>query len=87
MWFVDLLSKNILTKIAFFGSILPISLQQIASEKSHTVHPNKLEKRYTLIPMTIHIVKYLGGDIVKLFDFSRLVFFSKIALQPSVKLL
>ena len=52
----------------------------IASEKSHTVHPNKLEKRYTLIPMTIHIVKYLGGDIVKLVDFSRLVFFFKDCL-------
>ena len=61
-----------------FGSILPISLQQIASEKNHTVHQNKLKKRYTLIPMTIHIVKYLGGDIVKLVDFARFVFFHSL---------
>ena len=59
-----------------FGSILPISLQQIASEKIYTVHSNELVLGYTLIPMTMHIVKYLGGDIVKLVDFSCFVFVS-----------
>ena len=65
---------------------MPISLQHIGSEKSHIVHPNKLKKRYTLIPMTMHIVKYLRSDIVKLVDLSRLISFLQFALQPSVKM-
>ena len=41
----------------------------MASEKIHAVHSNGLAEGYTLIPMTIYIGKYLGGDIIKLVDF------------------
>ena len=44
-----------------FGSILPISLQQIASEKIYTVHSNELAEGYTLISVTIFIDKYGAG--------------------------
>ena len=57
-----------------FGSILPISLQQIEYEKNHAVHSNELAKSYTMKPMTIYIDKYLGGDIVKLVVFSLLAY-------------
>ena len=52
-----------------FGSILPISLQQIASEKIYTLHSNELAERYTLISVIIFIDKYEGGDNFKLFVF------------------
>ena len=55
-----------------FDSILPISLQPIASEKTHEVHSNELTEGYTLIPMTIFIDNYLRGDIEKLVDISRI---------------
>ena len=57
-----------------FGSILPISLQQIEYEKNYAVHSNELAKSYTMKPMTIYIDKYLGGDIVKLVVFSLLAY-------------
>ena len=57
-----------------FGSILPISLLQIVYEKNHAVHSNGLIEGFTLIPMTIYIEKYLGGDIVKIVDLSLLVY-------------
>ena len=44
--------------LPIFASVLPISLQQIASEKNHAVQSNELAKGYTLIPMTILIEKY-----------------------------
>ena len=53
-------------------SILPISLQQIAYKKIYAVHSNELAEGYTLIPVTIFIDKYWGGDILKLVDFSRI---------------
>ena len=56
-------------QVPIFGSILPISLQQIASEKIYTVHSNELAESYTLIYVTIFIDKYGGGDILKLFVF------------------
>ena len=52
-----------------------ISLQKLGYEKNQSVHSNQLTEGYTLIPMTIYIEKYLGGDIVKLVDFSRHVYF------------
>ena len=57
-----------------FGSILPISLQQIEYEKLHAVQSNELAKSYTMKPITIYIDKYLGGDIVELLVFSLLVY-------------
>ena len=57
-----------------FGSILPISLQQIEYEKNYAVHSHELAKSYTMKPMTIYIDKYLGGDIVKLIVFSLLAY-------------
>ena len=57
-----------------FGSILPISLQQIEYEKNYVVHSNELAKSYTMKPMTIYIDKYLGGDIVKLVVFPLLAY-------------
>ena len=59
-----------------FGSILPISIQQIEYEKNHAVHSNELAKSYTMKPMTIYIDKYLGGDIVNLVVFSLLIYFT-----------
>ena len=50
-------------QVPIFGSILPISLQQIASEKIYTVHSNELAEGYTLISVTIFIDKY-GGVII-----------------------
>ena len=52
-----------------FGSILPISLQQIEYEKIHAVHSNELAMSYTMKPMTVYIDKYMGDDIVKLVVF------------------
>ena len=42
----------------FLAMLLPLSLQQIASWKNHTVQSNELAKGYTLITMTIFIDKY-----------------------------
>ena len=45
-------------QVPIFVSILPISLQQIASEKIYTVHSNELANGYTLMSLTIFIDKY-----------------------------
>ena len=55
---------------------MPISLQQINSEKIHAVHSIGLAEGYTLIPMTIYIEKCLRGDTVKLVKFSLLAYFT-----------
>ena len=44
-------------QVPIFGSILPISLQQIDSEKIYTVHSNEFAGGYTLISVTIFIDK------------------------------
>ena len=59
-----------------FGSILPISLQQIEYEKIHAVHSNELVKSYRMKSIMIYIDKYLRGDIVKLVVFHFLFFYS-----------
>ena len=50
-------------QVPIFGSILPRSLQQIASEKIYTVHSNELAEGYTLISVTIFIDKYVAATI------------------------
>ena len=45
-------------QVPIFGSILPISLQQVASEKIYTVHSNELAEGYTLMSVSIFIDKY-----------------------------
>ena len=44
-------------------------------KKIYIVHSNELAESYTLISVTIFIVKYGGGDILKLVIF---LIFSKI---------
>ena len=65
-----------------FGSILPISLQQIASEKIYTVHSNELAEGYTLMSVTIFLDKYRGGSYsLKLVVFLNFASFLPISLQ------
>ena len=47
-------------QVLMFGSILPISLQQIEYEKLHAVHSNELVKSYTMKPMTIYMTNIWG---------------------------
>ena len=42
-------------QVLMFGSILPISLQQIEYEKIHAAHSNELATSYTMKPISIFI--------------------------------
>ena len=50
-------------QVLMFGSILPISLQQIEYGKILAVHLNGVAKSYTFKPMTIYIDTYLGAKL------------------------
>ena len=58
-------------QVPIFGSILPISLQPIASEKNNRMHSNELAEGYTLISVTIFIDNIWWGDILKLVNFAN----------------
>ena len=49
----NLTKYSVSSQVLMFGSILPISLQQIEYEKLHTVHSNELVKSYTMTPISI----------------------------------
>ena len=51
----NLTKFSLSSQVLMFGSILPISLQQIEYEKIHAVHSNELAKSYTMKPISIFI--------------------------------
>ena len=51
----NLTKYSVSSQVLMFGSILPISLQQIEYEKLHAVHSNELAKSYTMTPISIFI--------------------------------
>ena len=51
----NLTKYSLSSQVLMFGSILPISLQQIEYEKIHAVHSSELAKSYTMKPISIFI--------------------------------
>ena len=51
----NLTKYSLSSQVLMFGSILPISLQQIEYEKLYAVHSNELAKSYIMKPISIFI--------------------------------